>query len=81
MYVLNLDGQQDIRYLRACGVSGSLTQGNERLFFDNTNFRLYGVWTPFFSAVKKDTIFGAARNFFGPSYFVTALDIEKKTEA
>ena len=24
-------------------------------------------------AVKKDTIFGAARNLFGPSYFVTAL--------
>jgi hypothetical protein len=25
-------------------------------------------------AVKKDTIFGAARNFFDPSYFVTALE-------
>ena len=25
-------------------------------------------------AVKKDTIFGAARKFFDPSYFVTALD-------
>ena len=25
------------------------------------------------SAVKKDTIFGAARKIFGPSYFVTAL--------
>ena len=25
-------------------------------------------------AVKKDTIFGAARKNFGPSYFVTALD-------
>ena len=25
-------------------------------------------------AVKKDTIFGAARKIFGPSYFVTALD-------
>ena len=25
-------------------------------------------------AVKKDLIFGAARKFFGPSYFVTALD-------
>ena len=24
-------------------------------------------------AVKKDTIFGAAKTFFGPSYFVTAL--------
>jgi hypothetical protein len=24
-------------------------------------------------AVKKGTIFCAARNFFGPSYFVTAL--------
>ena len=24
-------------------------------------------------AVKKDRIFGAARKFFGPSYFVTAL--------
>ena len=24
-------------------------------------------------AVKKDTIFGAARKFFGPSYFVMAL--------
>ena len=24
-------------------------------------------------AVKKDTVFGAARKFFGPSYFVTAL--------
>jgi hypothetical protein len=24
-------------------------------------------------AVKKDTIFGAARKNFGPSYFVTAL--------
>ena len=24
-------------------------------------------------AVKKDTIFGAARKFFGPSYFETAL--------
>ena len=24
-------------------------------------------------AVKKDTIFGAARKIFGPSYFVTAL--------
>ena len=24
-------------------------------------------------AVKKDTIFGAARKFLGPSYFVTAL--------
>ena len=24
-------------------------------------------------AVKEDTIFGAARKFFGPSYFVTAL--------
>jgi hypothetical protein len=24
-------------------------------------------------AVKKDTIFGAARNNFGSSYFVTAL--------
>ena len=24
-------------------------------------------------AVKKYTIFGAARNFFGPSYFVTVL--------
>ena len=24
-------------------------------------------------AVKKDTIFGAARKFFNPSYFVTAL--------
>ena len=24
-------------------------------------------------AVKKDTILGAARRFFGPSYFVTAL--------
>ena len=24
-------------------------------------------------AVKKDTIFGAARNLFGPSYFETAL--------
>ena len=24
-------------------------------------------------AVKKDTIFGAARTFFGPSYFMTAL--------
>ena len=24
-------------------------------------------------AEKKDTIFGAIRNFFGPSYFVTAL--------
>ena len=26
-------------------------------------------------AVTKDTIFGAARNFFGPSYFVMALAI------
>ena len=25
-------------------------------------------------AVKKDTIFGASRNFFGPSYFLTALE-------
>ena len=25
-------------------------------------------------AVKKDTIFGAARKNFGPSYFVTALE-------
>ena len=25
------------------------------------------------AAEKKDTIFGAARKFFGPSYFVTAL--------
>ena len=24
-------------------------------------------------AAKKDTIFGSARNFFGPSYFVMAL--------
>ena len=24
-------------------------------------------------AVKKETIFGAARNFFGPSYFLTTL--------
>ena len=24
---------------------------------------------------EKDTIFGAARNFFGPSYFVTALEL------
>ena len=23
---------------------------------------------------KKDTIFGAARNFFGPSYFMTTLE-------
>ena len=30
----------------------------------------------FFSAAscKKDTIFGAARNFFDPAYFVTALE-------
>ena len=30
----------------------------------------------FFSAAsyKKDTIFGAARKIFGPSYFVTALE-------
>jgi hypothetical protein len=25
-------------------------------------------------AVKNDTIFGAARNFLDPSYFVTALE-------
>jgi len=25
-------------------------------------------------AVKKDTIFGAARKIFGPSYFMMALD-------
>ena len=25
------------------------------------------------ASCKKDTIFGAARKFFGPSYFVTAL--------
>ena len=25
------------------------------------------------AAEKKDTIFGAARKFFGPSYFVTAF--------
>jgi hypothetical protein len=25
-------------------------------------------------AVKKDTIFGAARKFLGPSYFMTALE-------
>ena len=25
------------------------------------------------AAVKKDTIFGAAKIFFGPSYFVTPL--------
>ena len=25
-------------------------------------------------AVKKDTMFGAARKNFGPSYFMTALD-------
>ena len=31
----------------------------------------------FFSAVKKDTIFGAAKKFFGPSYFLTALDEAK----
>ena len=29
-------------------------------------------------AVKKDTENGAPGNFFGPSYFVTALVIEKK---
>ena len=28
-------------------------------------------------AVKKDTIFGAARKFLGPSYFVTALAMEQ----
>ena len=27
--------------------------------------------------VNKDTVFGAARNFFGPSYFVTALALFK----
>ena len=27
---------------------------------------------PQLPAVKKDTIFGVARKFFGPSYFVTA---------
>ena len=35
-------------------------------------------------AVKKDTNFGAARNFFGPSYFVTALahtNLEKFEQA
>ena len=29
-------------------------------------------------AVKKDTVFGAARNFFGPSHFVTALGTSTK---
>ena len=28
-------------------------------------------------AVKKDTIFGAARKIFGSSYFLTALDRKK----
>ena len=28
-------------------------------------------------AVKEDTIFGVARKFFGPSYFVTALVMVK----
>ena len=28
-------------------------------------------------AVKKDTIFGAARKFFGPSYFMMALTYQK----
>ena len=30
-------------------------------------------------AVKKDTIFGAAGKFFGPSYFVTALANLRRT--
>jgi hypothetical protein len=28
-------------------------------------------------AVKKDTIFGAGRKIFGPSYFVTALAMKR----
>ena len=31
------------------------------------------------TAVKNPTIFGAARKFFGPSYFVTALVQSLKT--
>ena len=31
-------------------------------------------------AVKKDTIFGAARKFFGPSYFVMALEIQMRLQ-
>ena len=32
-----------------------------------------GVFFSVASGKKKDTIFGAARKFFGPSYFVMAL--------
>ena len=33
------------------------------------------------AAEKKDTIFGAARTFFGPYYFVTALGLKGQEAA
>ena len=35
------------------------------------------VYFPLMLGVKKDTIFGAVRKFFGPSYFMMALTCQK----
>ena len=41
------------------------------------NFQLHRFLNPFsqLPAVKKDSKNGAARKFFGPSYFVMALEV------
>ena len=35
------------------------------------------VYFPLMLGVKKDTIFGAVRKIFGPSYFMMALTCQK----